>query len=225
MKRMIKHFVKYLYNKYRFRHKGIILPYSSDVSIRSEIEGDCMFYKQATFHGTLGRGSIISTGARLQADVGRYCSIGSVTCIVARHPMKAPYVSTSPCFYSLMKQLGFTYAKQQRFKEWKYYDEEREIAVKIGNDCWIGPDVCMIGGVEIGDGAVVLSRAFVTKDIPPYAIAGGIPAKVIGYRYDEETIKLLLKVQWWNKDVKWLKEHADLLCDMEAFKEYFKREQ
>ncbi len=221
MKKILKHLLKYIYNKYRFRGKGVILPYSADVSIGSEIEGDCVFYKHASFHGKLGRGTIISSGPHLAADVGRYCSIGSVQCIVARHPMKAPYVTTSPCFYSLKKQLGYTYAKEQSFKEFKYFDETREIAVKIGNDCWVGPEVCLIGGIEIGDGAVVLSRAFVTKDVPPYAIVGGIPAKVIGYRYDEETIKLLQKVQWWNLPVEWLKEHSDLLCDMDKFKEHF----
>lgn len=220
--RFLRHLAKYLYNKRRFRGKGVILPYSAEVSVRSQIEGDCIFYKHSTFHGTLGRGSIIASGVNLEADVGRYCSIGArATFIAARHPIKAPFVTTSPIFYSLRKQVGYTYAKKQAFKEWKYYDEEREIAVKIGNDCWFGHDVCMVGGVVIGDGAVVLSRAYVTKDVPPYAIVGGIPAKVIGYRYDEETISLLQRVQWWNKDVEWLREHADLMCDLEKFKAYF----
>ena len=60
--------------------------------------------------------------------------------------------------------------------------------------------------------------------MPPYAIVGGIPAKVIGYRYDGDTIKMLLEVKWWNKPVEWLKEHSDLLCDMEKFKMYFNGE-
>ena len=106
-------------------------------------------------------------------------------------------------------------------EEYRFYDPQREIAFRIGNDCWVGYDVCFIGGVQVGDGAVVLARAIVTKDVPPYAIVGGIPAKVIGYRYDEETIKLLQEVQWWNMPVEWLQEHADLLCDMEAFKAFF----
>lgn len=221
-KGFIRHLAKYIYNKYRFRGKGVVLPYSANVSVKSQIEGDCIFYKHSTFHGSLGRGSIIASGVNLEADVGRYCSIGArATFIAATHPIKAPFVTTSPVFYSLKGQLGYTYAKKQAYKEWRYYDESREIAVKIGNDCWFGLDVCMVGGVEIGDGAVVLSRAYVTKDVPPYAIVGGIPAKVIGYRYDEETIKLLQEVQWWNKDVEWLKEHSDLLCDIDKFKEYF----
>ena len=71
------------------------------------------------------------------------------------------------------------------------------------------------------DGAVVLAHAVVTKDVPPYAIVGGVPAKVIGYRYDEDTIDFLLKVKWWNKDKKWFKEHWELLCDIDKMKTYF----
>lgn len=125
-------------------------------------------------------------------------------------------------FFSTRKQNGHTFAKRQIAEEYRFYNKEREIAFLIGNDCWIGNDVCFIGGVKVGDGAVVLSRAIVTKDVPPYAIVGGTPAKVIGYRYDEETIKLLQKVQWWNMPVEWLKDHSDLLCDMDKFKEYFR---
>lgn len=223
MKNFLKHLAKYFYNKYRFKGKGVILPYSANVSVNSKIEGDCLFCKRSTFHGTLGRGSIIASGVNLEADVGRYCSIGArATFITATHPIKAPFVTTSPVFYSLRSQLGYTYAKKQAFKEWKYYDEKRKIAVKIGNDCWTGYDVCFIGGVKIGDGAVVLSRALVTKDVPPYAIVGGIPAKIIGYRYDEDTINLLQRVQWWNKSLVWLQDHSELLCDIDKFKEYFK---
>lgn len=222
MPKSLKHFIKYLYNKYRFRNKGIVLSYSASVSKRSQIEGKCVINNHATFHGTLGIGSIIARYVNLEADVGRFTSIGArSTAITTRHPYKEPFVTSSPCFYSLKKQLGYTFAKKQTFKEYKYFDEKREIAVKIGNDCWLGVDVCMIGGVEIGDGAIVLSKAYVTKDVPPYAIVGGIPAKVIGYRYDEETIKFLQEVQWWNQDIEWLKEHWELFSDMEAFKQYW----
>ena len=122
----------------------------------------------------------------------------------------------------MKKQTGYTFAKKQMLEEYKFYDMEREIAFQIGNDCWIGNDVSFIGGVHVGDGAVVLSKALVTKDVPPYAIVGGIPAKVIGYRYDEDTIKFLQEIQWWNQDIEWLKEHWELFSDMESFKKYWK---
>ena len=84
-------------------------------------------------------------------------------------------------------------------------------------------DVNLIGGVEIGDGAVVLSRAVVTKDVPPYAIVGGIPAKVIGYRYDKETINFLLHTKWWDNTPERFEEYWDLLNDIEKLKEYYKK--
>ena len=88
----------------------------------------------------------------------------------------------------------------------------------IENDCWIGENVFIAGGVTIGDGAVVLAAAVVTRDVPSYAIVGGVPAKVVKYRYDEGTISTLLEIQWWNKGVEWLEEHWTLLCDVEKLK-------
>lgn len=61
--------------------------------------------------------------------------------------------------------------------------------------------------IEIADGTVILAHAVVSHNVPPYAIVGGVPAKVIRYRYDDETIQFLLKVKWWNKPIQWLKEN------------------
>ena len=68
----------------------------------------------------------------------------------------------------------------------------------MGNDVWIGENAHIMSGVTIGDGAIVGSEALVTKDIPPYAIVGGNPAKIIKYRFDEYTIEKLLKIKWWD---------------------------
>ena len=79
----------------------------------------------------------------------------------------------------------------------------------------------LIGGVHIADGAVVLAGAVVTKDVPPYAIVGGVPAKIIRYRYDEETISFLLQTQWWNNTEEWFKENWKLLTDIDKLKAYY----
>lgn len=68
----------------------------------------------------------------------------------------------------------------------------------IGNDVWIGRDVTIYSGVTIGDGAVIAGQSVVTKPVPPYAVVAGNPARIVKYRFDEETIKNLLEIQWWN---------------------------
>ena len=93
------------------------------------------------------------------------------------------FVSTSRQFVSMSgKSGGKTFTKHQVFDEFLFFDKERGLINKIGNDCWLGADVTLIGGVEIKDGAVVLANAVVTKDVPPYAIVGGVPAKIIKAR-------------------------------------------
>lgn len=220
----IRPLLLYLYHKRKNGNK-VRFPYSSQMSHRCVFEGMNAVGAHSDYYGKMGMGTYIGADCHISADIGRFSSLGNrISQIIESHPYKDPFVTTSPMFFSTKKQTGHTFAKKQVAEEYKFYDKEREIAFCIGNDCWIGNDVCFIGSVQVGDGAVVLSRAIVTKDVPPYAIVGGIPAKIIGYRYDKDTIKLLQKVQWWNKDVEWLKKHADLLCDMEAFKEYFKQE-
>ena len=79
-----------------------------------------------------------------------------------------------------------------------------------------------MGGITIGTGAVVLARAVVTNDVPPYAIVGGVPARVLRYRYDEETIRFLLESKWWEKSLNWYKAHWKLFLDMDKFKEHMR---
>ena len=70
----------------------------------------------------------------------------------------------------------------------------------IGNDVWIGLNATILDGVTIGDGAIVAAGAVVTKDVPPYAVVAGVPAKIIKYRFTESQIDFLLKFRWWEKD-------------------------
>ncbi len=200
--------------------------WSSRMSHRCRFEGMNMVAEQTFFFGSLGYGSYIGGGGFVSAEIGRFTSIGpNCRYLNATHAYTEPYVTTCPLFFSLSKSKNpqhMTYADRQMFDEFRFYDKERELVNKIGSDCWIGKDVTLIGGVEIHDGAVVLAGAYVTKDVPPYAIVGGIPARVIRYRYDQETIDFLLKVKWWNMPSEWYKEHWHLMTDIEAFKEYFR---
>ncbi len=191
----------------------------------SEFEGMCQIYKNSFFHGKMGMGSYISEECVLSANIGRFTSIAnSVTCNPGHHPYKEPFVSSSPCFFSLNKkkdQCGSTFATEQLFNDVKLIDEKKSIAIEIGNDVWIGERVFLVGGIHIGDGAMILAGAVVTKDVPPYAIVGGVPAKIINYRYDEDTIDFLLKTKWWNNSTEWFQKNWKLLSNMEDFKKYF----
>lgn len=223
-KQRLKHLLLYLYHK-RKNRKLVRFPYSAYLSHRCEFEGMNAIGSRTAFYGRMRMGSYIAGDCQISADIGRFSSLGNrITQIVETHTMREPFVSTSPMFSSLRCQTGQTFAQKQIAEEYRFYDTERKIAFQIGNDCWVGNNVCFIGGVHVGDGAVVLSHAVVTKDVPPYAIVGGVPAKIIGYRYDEETIKFLLSVKWWDKPVEWLKEHSELFCDMDMFKAHFAKE-
>lgn len=221
-------YIKYIISKpfYYFRatlsYKNVVLHYPVNVAKNSSFEGMNAIYSDSYFCGTMGLGSYIGTNCNLNATIGRFCSIANnVRCNPGTHPYKEPFATTSPNFFSLRKQTGDTFATKQMFEEFKLYDKELNRAVKIGNDVWIGDSVFLVGGIEIKDGAMILAGAVVTKDVPAYAIVGGIPAKVIGYRYDEQTIDFLLRTQWWNNNIQWFKDNWELLCDLEKFKAYY----
>lgn len=80
----------------------------------------------------------------------------------------------------------------------------------IGNDVWVGNNATILSGVKIGNGAIIAAGAVVTHDVPPYTIVGGIPSRVIRYRFEQSTIEMLQKLEWWNKNYEWLKEHEEL---------------
>lgn len=226
MKDFIRHFLLFIYHKYKNRHL-VRFGYSCYISYRCEFEGMNRVFPHSSYFGKMGYGSYIGHKTCLNADIGRFSSIApNVRVINATHPMKAPFVTTCPLFYSLDTNKNpnhVTFASEQIFEEFRYYDKDRRIDIKIGNDCWIGQGATFIGGVEVCDGAVVLASAWVTKDVPPYAIVGGTPAKIIGYRYSEEDIELLLSIKWWNRDILWIKHNWYLMTDIEKFKLYFKK--
>ncbi len=147
---------------------------------------------------TIGNHSYINSGTIIRDTViGSFCSIASnVKIVMGSHPTNL--ISTHPAFYANNK--GFiTYADKTYFQEY--------FPVEIGNDVWIGEEVMIPGGIKIGDGAIIASRAVVTKDVEPYSIVGGVPAKFIKYRFNTKEIEWLLKYKWWNKNEDWIKIH------------------
>ncbi len=224
MFRLLKKIFKFLYVKIKYR-KEVEFPFSANVELGTVFEGMNKLYPKCSFTGKLGFGSYIGPNSEIAGTIGKYTSIGpNVKVIIGTHPLTYPFVTTCPAFFSLRKQNGSTFTKVQRFDEHLTFDKSNNYAVKIGNDCWIGERAMVVGGVQVGDGAVILAGAIVTKDIPAYAIVGGIPAKILRYRYRVDSIGFLLKFKWWDKEIQWLQDNVELMNNMENLEnEYAKK--
>lgn len=203
----------YIYVKDKIRYRTFVhYNFTTEISSTSTFEGANVIGNNTKFSGNMGYGTYVCNDCSIIGNIGRFCSIApEVKNTLGVHPISEPYVSTSPMFFSLLKQTGTTFAKKQLF-------EELRDPIEIGHDCWIGQRAFIVGGVKIGTGAVVLAGAVVTKDVPPYAIVGGVPAKVLKYRYDDDTIEFLLKSEWWNRPVDWLEANYELFSDIDEFK-------
>ncbi len=141
----------------------------------------------------IGDYTYIGSNSKIQhAEFGKFCSVGAEVYIgLGKHPLH--YKSTHPAFYA---------------NDSSYYGVEPEIKnltpeyekITIGNDVWIGTRAIILDGVSIGDGVVIAAGAVVTKDVPSYAIVGGVPAKIIKYRFEPDKINQLLEEKWWEKE-------------------------
>lgn len=156
----------------------------------------------STFWAGSGR-SLISMGAFSythsflphSVKVGRYCSIALGLRIMGEsHP--TDWISSSPVFYN-QRLMMHTFAADHEVELEQHSFDQPESDITIGNDVWIGEHVTLARGISIGDGAIIASNATVTKDVPPYAVVGGVPAKVIRPRFHEKTVEELRDIAWW----------------------------
>lgn len=132
--------------------------------------------------------------------IGRFCSIACGAKFIftsANHTMKSLSTYPFPIFF---EEWGLDIANVT-----DAWDNKGDIV--IGNDVWIGYDAVILSGVTIGDGAIIGARAVVTKDVPPYTIVGGIPARHIRKRFDEETVTRLMELKWWEWSDEKIKEN------------------
>lgn len=220
---MIRNFVKFAVNKYSYPHAHVAFgsrlagqtTLGSDVEISRRcylnnaevgnhvrIDEDCTVFDSTLQDHTALHSRSVVTGINLGSfsyiaersqvsytQIGRFCSVGpEFLCGYGDHPLE--FVSTSPVFYSTRGQCGTTFSDKNAFPEHK--------ETEIGHDVWIGARVFVRSGMKIGDGAIIAAGAAVVTDVPDYALVGGVPAKIIRYRFDEPTIKELLQLRWWN---------------------------
>lgn len=195
------------------------------------IDGGCTFEgdnfigrRSKIVRCSFGRGSYVADACEMRdCRIGRYCCIGpEVKTVTGRHPLK--YASMHPFFYSVLNQIGNTYVEEDLFEEHAYVDREHRFQVEIGSDVWIGAGVRILGGVHIGDGAVVAAGAVVVKDVGPYCIVGGNPARLIRKRFDEKTIEGMLHIRWWEAEESILRQKAALFTDPARMLRAFERD-
>lgn len=215
----MKNIVRRFKNRFRsFVRKDIILPAKCNI-VGSFFEGKNRVGEGSFIvESSIGRGTYVGRDCHFShVAIGRYCSIGkNVSVLVGRHPTKE-WVSTHPAFFSTEKQAGFTYVSERLFDEKVFCNVENKTYVEIGNDVWIGDNVNILGGVCVGDGAILGANALVTKDVNPYSIVAGIPARIIGERFDKEYSEILLNFRWWDKEEEWIKQHAKYFSDIKEF--------
>jgi chloramphenicol O-acetyltransferase type B len=178
---------------------------NSTVHSTSKLESGTSFYSS-----TMGKFSFCGYDCEIvNADIGSFTSIAN--CVViggGRHPME--WVGMSPVFYEGRDSVNAKFSEHVR---------QQPRRVSIGHDVWLGRSVIVLPGVTIGDGAVVGAGSVVTKEVPPYAIVAGNPARLIRYRFSELLRSRLLSARWWDLNDRELRALAPYVRDVEAFLE------
>ncbi|RNI35210.1 antibiotic acetyltransferase [Hanamia caeni] len=164
--------------------------------------------KSRIYWSVVGRYSYVADHCWIiKAEIGNFCSIASNVMIGGgSHPVN--FVSTSPVFYSRNNILNKCFAEVQ-FQEY--------VKTVIGNDVWIGSNAFVKGGITIGNGAIIGAHSVVTKDVEPYSIVAGNPARVIRKRFDDDVIKELEATKWWEYSDEKLQQRATHFQSIEDF--------
>lgn len=158
----------------------------------------------------IGDMSYVANFSRItNCRIEKYTSIGpNVKIGVGIHP--SDWVSTHPAFFSPDLKSLKSFVSESSFVESKQ--------ILIGSDVWIGQGALILDGITIGNGAIIGAGAVVTRDVPPFSMVVGVPAKVVRYRFSEENIAFLQSMQWWNRSDEWLYKHAFAFRNIETLK-------
>lgn len=173
------------------------------VDTLSKIEPNAKIYRFAKIvNSTIGKHSYVATGTWIiNTEIGNFCSIAAnVNIGLENHTLNK--ISTSPIFTEQLNATGEIWVEKDCFNP--------SLRTQIGNDVWIGYGAMVKSGVKIGNGAVIGAGAVVTKDVPPYTIVGGVPARYIKKRFPEEIIHKLLDIKWWDMPDTTLKSYINI---------------
>lgn len=144
--------------------------------------------------------------SKVRLIIGKFCAIAAETRFIMTGNHKLDAISTYP--FPIFQQ------------GWESAFNLADLPVKgdivVGHDVWFGYDSLIMGGVTIGHGAIVATRAVVVKDVPPYSIVAGNPAKVVKKRFDDVTIDRLLHIAWWDWNIEKINQHLSLICSMDV---------
>jgi len=213
MRRFLKYLITFFY---RIANLGKSRISSSAIVLRGcSFEGHNSVGNNTYLSGTsFGYGSFVGFGCEFSnCKIGRFCSLGSnIRVVSATHPVKG-FISSHPAFFS--DSYWFHYVHASKFKE--HLTNEDGFECTIGNDVWIGDNVLILGGCNIGDGAVIGMGSVVLHDVPPYTIVAGIPAKEIRKRFPDEVVDSLQQIKWWNKPIEWIEKNAEDFSNVEGF--------
>ena len=183
---------------HKIKHKSMrahpeqMLFVSNNIRVEPQID---LFGRINTL-GSMGSFSYTFSNFGYGTEIGRYCSLAAGISIMGAHHY-TDWISTSPHFYNNTFHDLHELDTSDRFR--------RKRCISIGNDVWIGANVVLKAEINIGDGAIIASNSLVTKDVPPFAIVGGNPARVIKMRFADEIIEEIQKTPWWNYHINDLK--------------------
>lgn len=168
-----------------------------------------IFKNTSIINSVLGDHTFVQKNSFINcAEIGKFCSIAMNVYIgPGQHP--TAFVSSHPAFYSSSQPLVKTFSKTDKFDPFK--------KIIIGHDVWLGQNCIVMDGVTIGTGAVVGAGAVVTKNVPHYGIVGGVPARLIKYRFDEKVRELLLESQWWDWPESQMTQYIDYFSNVNLF--------